>query len=345
MKERTDFQKLNFISYLSEMSDNQHRLTYLITGGAGSIARMFIRALFSQYPMCKIIALDNDDTDLYRLQQEYEHTEFHLIVELDDILNQRVLNQLIERHEPDLIIHTAAHKQVSLLEAFPERAYQINTLASILLFKLAQSSQIPVIFISTDKSVEPISVLGFTKWLAECAFISMQVKGCVLRLPNIWQTKGSFFSEFLDLYKVLGFIPLTHTDCERFIMAENELSNVLIQILEQLDLSTSTIVIPKNVSQIHIHQQLLEELESRKMSASMIKVVGLRPGEKIYEKMKWDSENGTELNLFSVFSKVPMQWNGVDFLDFINTNLGLVNLDSLKSASLTYLNKRLIVHE
>lgn len=327
------------------MSLNQHQLTYFITGGAGSIARMFIRTLFSVFPTCKIIALDNDDTDLYRLQQEYEHSEFNLVVELEDILNQTALNKLISYHKPDLIIHTAAHKQVSLLETFPERAYQINTLASIQLFEIAQTTRIPVLFLSTDKSVEPISVLGFTKWLAECAFVSMQVKGCVLRLPNIWETKGSFFSEFLDLYKLLGFIPLTHVDCERFIMTENNLFNVLKQILEQLDLSKSTVIVPSNVTHINIHQQLLSELEARNLSAELIKVTGLRPGEKIVEKMKWDSENGKELEFMSLFSKIPLQWNGFDFQHFINSSDSSLKLDSLKQTSVTYLNERLAVHE
>lgn len=261
----------------------------LITGGAGSIAKLISSSLLESddYSDSKIHLLDNDDTELYEVSKKnhsYENISYHL----DDITSSSFSDSL-KRINPDIIIHSAAHKQVSFLEQFPERAYLVNTLASSRLFDYCSSNNIKMIFISSDKAVEPISILGKSKWLAEIAFLQKFTPGLILRLPNIENTRGSFFST-TEINKHSEFVPITDLNCSRFIFKQEQFQDFFLNSLNVLKTDFSGTLVPSNLNPIKIVDYIKNELLLSNSILSF-KEVGLRNGEKIHEKLTWDFED------------------------------------------------------
>lgn len=287
--------------------------TILITGGAGSIAKMFLRAVLTN-ETTHCIALDNDDTELYRLEQEMSEYKGKLTCVLEDMTEYETLNQLIHHFKPDFILHTAAHKQVSLLQQFPKRTFKINTEASLRLFNIAKELAIPVVFLSSDKSVEPSGLLGLSKWMAEIAFLNFGIRGCIIRLPNLWDSKGSFFTEFPMLIKTNGFIPLTDDESTRYLTSENELRDAFLELVERFKEFNNVVLIPKMATQRNVYEFLLELINEKGLDSERIKLTGLRAGEKRHEKLVWDNEivDETQSVFFKTTKSTPNSWNGVD---------------------------------
>src|SRR5690606_10314700 len=133
------------------------------------------------------------------------------------ITNKDCLSNLFNQFSFTLVVHAAAHKQVSLLERFPDRAFEVNTAASIRLLEFAKQQDSHFLFISSDKSVEPSGILGISKWLVEAFIIQTQsAKTSIFRLPNIKGSRGSFFSEWEKVLHQKGFIPITDEQSTRF---------------------------------------------------------------------------------------------------------------------------------
>jgi FlaA1/EpsC-like NDP-sugar epimerase len=298
--------------------------TIFITGGAGSISGMFIRTVSSHFKdeSVHIIALDNDDTDLYRLQQQFLAENHTLTCVLDDIISFSTLEKHIDRYRPDFIFHSAAHKQVSLVEEFPERTFLVNTEASLRLFLVAKRRGIPVVFLSSDKAVEPNGLLGLSKWFAECAFLEWAIPGCVIRLPNLWDSKGSFFVEFPDIYKNKGFIPLTDKKASRYLLSEQTISSAFVDLIQDLSLFNGTIIVPYSVPERNVYEFLLELMKDSNVPESALLISGLRDGEKLREKLFWDEERMVRIldSQFVGCSETVMNWENMDLASVLDLN-------------------------
>jgi len=295
-----------------------------VTGGAGSISGMFIRSI-SQYfqdVSFQIIALDNDDTDLYRFKQQFEGGNHSLRCILDDIISFSTIEKHLDTFKPDFIFHSAAHKQVSLVEEFPDRTFLVNTEASLRLFLAAKKRAIPVVFLSSDKAVEPNGLLGASKWFAECAFLKWQIPGCVLRLPNIWDSRGAFFLEFSEIFRKKGFIPLTDRNASRYLLSESTISTAFVELIQDLNLFDGAIIVPNSVPKRNVYEFLLELMKEHDLSESDIVVSGLRDGEKLHEKLYWDEERMERVagsNFVASYDTV-MKWKNVDLERVLNVN-------------------------
>lgn len=271
----------------------------LITGAAGSIGKLFVESLLALDSGVEIWGLDNDDTELYKITQNISDTHrFHPV--LADISCSQELETLFSGQRFDYIIHTAAHKQVSLLEQFPQRSLNINTLASIQLFEYAKKADTSILFISSDKSVKPFGVLGLTKYLTELisSFYFEQVS--VLRLPNIIGSRGSFFSEWFDVYQNKGFIPVTDLFTKRYCISLQVLKSIIVDWYVHLRNMRNHVFIPSSTEEIQVYDFIRENASLKNISASSIRVTGLREGEKVVESLQWPHETFSTLDDCSV---------------------------------------------
>ena len=298
--------------------------TIFVTGGAGSISGMFIRSVIQYFQdvSFQIIALDNDDTDLYRFKQQFEGGNHSLRCILDDIISFSTIEKHLDTFKPDFIFHSAAHKQVSLVEEFPDRTFLVNTEASLRLFLAAKKRAIPVVFLSSDKAVEPNGLLGASKWFAECAFLKWQIPGCVLRLPNIWDSRGAFFLEFSEIFRKKGFIPLTDRNASRYLLSESTISTAFVELIQDLNLFDGAIIVPNSVPKRNVYEFLLELMKEHNLSESDIEVSGLRDGEKLHEKLYWVEERMERVagsNFVACYDTV-MKWKNVDLERVLNVN-------------------------
>jgi FlaA1/EpsC-like NDP-sugar epimerase len=184
----------------------------LVTGAAGSIGSPFAHRLLSAGPQ-RLVLLDHHEHSLFSLERALGRGHAELHFELADVRDVLRLGRIFEEHRPDVVVHLAAAKHVPYGERFPEGAVAVNVLATRTLLQLADRSNTTVfIYPSSDKSVEPPSLYGATKRVAEALVQSsaQQRHWGVVRYVNIIGTRGSVIETFTQ--QILAGQPLTVTD-------------------------------------------------------------------------------------------------------------------------------------
>ena len=270
----------------------------LVTGAAGSIGSELARQIAAYQP-AKLILLDQGETPLYEIEQELkskglsENCEFVI----GDIRQQDRVNRLMEAYLPQIVFHAAAYKHVPLMEDNPSEAILANVKGSKNLADAAHHYNVErFVFISTDKAVNPTSVMGATKRVAEmyvqslnalseCAFITT-------RFGNVLGSNGSVIPLFKKQLEAGGPITVTHEEVTRFFMTIPEAVELVLEAgvmanggeIFLFDMGESVKIYDLALKMIQLSgKELGKDIE--------IKVTGLRPGEKLYEELLANEEN------------------------------------------------------
>ncbi len=263
----------------------------LITGAAGSVGSELTKQLLN-CPYEKLVLVDIAESALYDLIKELEfentnHINFHLL----DITNPKPLRYLFEKYKPTLVFHTAAYKHVPLMEDHPHKAIELNILGTKLLADLAVKHEVSkFIFISTDKAVKPISVMGMSKRVAE-NYLTLLSYTCrtrfiTTRFGNILSSNGSV----LPLFKkqIEANTPLTVTDMNisRYFISKSTACSLILEIaLSHHDKSNMfTFNMGEPIKIMDLAKRLVA-LYKRVNKHVEIKLTGIRPGEKLHEDM------------------------------------------------------------
>jgi FlaA1/EpsC-like NDP-sugar epimerase len=244
--------------------------------------------------------VDQAEIALFEIEQELGGTESgaHLRPLIADVLDEPAMRELFRRHRPTIIFHAAAHKHVPLMERQPVEALKNNTLATAGLCRLASEHGVErFVFVSTDKAVNPTSVMGCSKRLGEMALQAQQlVPGnrtvfLAVRFGNVLGSSGSVIPIFKRQIAQGGPVTVTHQDVTRYFMTIPEAVGLVLQTatLGQggeifiLDMS-------RPVKIIDMARQMIE-LSGYKPDIDIeIKITGLRPGEKLYEELRQTGE-------------------------------------------------------
>lgn len=185
----------------------------------------------------------------------------------------------------DVVIHLAAMKHIDLCEANPNEAVFNNLLRLFVLLKEAKNTQTDIIFMSTDKAVEPTSVYGYTKALGEA--MVWEYGGRIVRSGNVIDSNGSVFEIWDRAIAMNQPVKITHPDMRRFFI---EPENLVKQIWQQY-LEGRHLIIPKMDRDVLLVEILKEKLAvagySMEDYPGGIEYIGLRPGEKLEEKLEW----------------------------------------------------------
>lgn len=269
--------------------------TILITGAAGTIGSGLSKLLATS-TFKNLILLDNAETPLYYLQKEFELHKFsniHFI--LGDIRDNHAIEEIFKTYNPSFIFHAAAYKHVSMMESNPYEAVTLNILATKHLADLALKHRVKTfIFISTDKAVNPISVMGMTKRIGERYLESLNLKNSTrfltTRFGNILGSNGSLiplFKKQLDLG-----IPLTITDKEvtRYFISNKKACLLILKIAMHThwEHALFTFKMGDPIKIIDVAHVFLDI--NRLNIKNNIKIIGLRPGEKPHENFVSDHE-------------------------------------------------------
>jgi FlaA1/EpsC-like NDP-sugar epimerase len=209
--------------------------TVLVTGGGGSIGSELCRQMCAVAPK-RIVIFDMYENDAYllrnELQREYDDIDFQ--VEIGNICDIDRLGDVFKKYRPSAVFHAAAHKHVPLMEMCPREAIQNNVFGTLNTVTLANEFGVErFIFISTDKAVNPTSVMGATKRMGEMiiqhyAQTSKTVFAAV-RFGNVLGSNGSVIPIFKRQIAEGGPVTVTHPDIERFFMTIPEASRLVIQ--------------------------------------------------------------------------------------------------------------------
>jgi FlaA1/EpsC-like NDP-sugar epimerase len=280
---------------LDEISDYLVNRRVLVTGAGGSIGSELCRQLVRFNPS-EIIMLDRDESALHEVQLSIYGRALLDTPQtvLADLRDERAINEVFDSRKPQVVFHAAALKHLPLLERYPHEAYQTNVLGTATVLNAAQRTGVEVfVNISTDKAANPISVLGFSKKIAErlTADISSrtnQGKYISVRFGNVLGSRGSVLMSFRDQIAKGGPVTVTHRGVTRYFMTISEAVQLVVQA-GAIGQSGEVLVLDMG-KPVNIHD-VAEQLVKNSGKPIKIEVVGLRVGEKVHEELFAEGEN------------------------------------------------------
>ncbi len=271
--------------------------TILVSGAAGSIGSEICRQLAGQSPG-RLILLDQNESGLYDLQQDLLRgwPELKHVAVIGDIVDQPKIDWLFATYRPTRVYHTAAYKHVPLMEAEPVEALRVNVLGSHNLGMAALAHGVRrFTFISTDKAVNPISVMGMTKLAAEYVLATCaRNSGCrfmTVRFGNVINSNGSVIPLFRRQVEQGGPVTVTHPEITRFFMAIEEAVSL---VLAAGDMGQGGEIFLLDMGQpvriLDVAHQVIRTANLLPERDIEIRIIGLRPGEKLHEELYWVGE-------------------------------------------------------
>lgn len=266
--------------------------TILVTGAAGSIGSEIVKQLLVYVPKA-ILLLDVAEMPLHKLYLKLEgiSNETQLIPCLGDIKDEPFMLHLFKIYQPEIVYHVAAHKHVPLLEGFPYQAIQNNVLGTKIVADLAISNRVQAfVFISTDKAVNPTSIMGASKRIAEQYIQSVNkenaTKFIITRFGNVFGSSGSVGPIFEKQIKMGGSVTITHPDMERYFMT---LTQACELVLESGTMGKGGEIfmfdMGKPVRILDLAYQMIISANLIPEKDIFIEWIGLRPGEKLQEDL------------------------------------------------------------
>lgn len=272
--------------------------TVLVTGGGGSIGSELCRQLCKVAP-ARIVVFDIYENDAYMLRNELlaEYDDIDVVIEIGNVCDESRIDEVFMKYRPSVVFHAAAHKHVPLMEVCPREAVRNNVFGTLNTVRAADAHGVErFIFISTDKAVNPTSVMGATKRMGEMvmqyyARTSKTVFSAV-RFGNVLGSSGSVIPVFQRQVAAGGPVTVTHPDIERFFMTIPEASRLVIQAggmarggeIFILDMGEPVKIVDLARGLIQL-QGLTPDVDVK------IEFTGLREGEKMYEELLMDEES------------------------------------------------------
>ncbi|WP_338667746.1 SDR family NAD(P)-dependent oxidoreductase [Pseudodesulfovibrio methanolicus] len=296
----------------------------LVTGSCGTIGSELVHQCLEKYGVKKLIGIDNNETELFFLGQRYlEHKEAKFY--LADIRDPQKLYHIMQG--VDIIFHAAAYKHVAMCEISPFEAVQTNILGVKNIISAAAENGVgQVIFTSSDKAANPTNVMGTSKLMGErlitAANQTINRNGTIFastRFGNVLGSNGSVIPIFREQIREGKPITLTDPQMTRFIMSIPEAVQLVINTA-QFACGGEVFVTKMPVIRIQdLAEVMIEELApqfGKKPEDIEIKVVGIKPGEKLYEELMTDEETSRTVELEHYFSVLPalrMHYGNIEY--------------------------------
>jgi len=282
----------------------------LVTGAAGSIGSELCRQIIKFNPE-KLILIDQNESELFNIIEEIKHNFPNLKYEaiIADIRDKIKTYNLLKTLQPNIIFHAAAYKHVPLMEENPDEAINNNSLGTLNMALSAQKNNVEkFVLISTDKAVNPVSVMGKTKRLAEMLISSLQNKGetkfISVRFGNVLGSRGSVIPTFQKQIKMGGPVKLTDKKMERYFMTIPESVLLVMEagaIGEDNDIYILDMGEPVKI--IDLAKELIKLSGFEPYKDIPIVFTGIRPGEKLKENIL-TAEEGTIATKYEKLYKV-----------------------------------------
>ena len=269
----------------------------MVTGGGGSIGTELCRQVAGFAPETLII-YERSEYNLYRIQNELEnlYPQLNLVALLGDVCDRRQVEGVLERYKPDMVFHAAAYKHVPLLQAHPAQAVKNNIIGTRITAEAASRSGCDkFVFISTDKAVNPTSILGATKRAGEIYCEGMNAvsstRFITVRFGNVLGSDGSVVPLFREQVRAGGPLTVTHPDMTRYFMTIRESCQLILQASVVEDEGGIYVLDMGEPVRIDYLAEQMIRLSGKEPGKDVeIQYVGLRPGEKLYEELFYDDE-------------------------------------------------------
>src|SRR5436190_2219130 len=291
-REQVEVDFASIASYLSQK-------TVLVTGAGGSIGAELCRQIARVLPT-RLILVDQAETPLFEIERELlDEREFTAAMPvLADVKNRARMRQVFEKYQPDVVFHAAAYKHVPLMEVNPLESVRNNALATKVVADAAvEHGASRFVLVSTDKAVNPKTVMGQSKavceWVVEAygARTDVSTRFVVVRFGNVLGSSGSVVPIFRRQIERGGPVTVTHPEMTRFFMTIPESASLVIQAgaiggeghVYVLDMGDP-------VKIVELAKQMIRLSGNEPERDIAIDFVGVRPGEKLHEELWGDGE-------------------------------------------------------
>lgn len=311
----------------------------LVTGGGGSIGSEICKQVARYHPN-SIIIFDIYENCAFELANELRdkyNGEMDIQVRIGSVRDVDRLREIFEKFKPDVIFHAAAHKHVPLMEDSPCEAVKNNVFGTYNVAMLADEYKVPkMVILSTDKAVNPTNVMGCTKRITEIIVQEMNARSqnthyAAVRFGNVLGSHGSVIPIFKKQIEKGGPVKVTHPDITRYFMTIPEAAQLVCQAgglakggeIFVLDMGEPVKIMDLAKNLIKLSGYSVEEIG--------IEIVGLRPGEKLYEELAMNDEIATRQKTANekIFVNQPLDINESKFENMMN-ELKDINDDNVR---------------
>jgi len=271
--------------------------TVLVTGGGGSIGSELCKQL-AKLPLKSLVIFEKSEFSLYQIESALTHQSSNLKLHaiLGDVSDRHCVNHALSRFRPNVIFHAAAYKHVPLLEYQVCEAIRNNILGTHNVAEAAIEFGVgKFVLISTDKAVNPSSIMGATKRAAEVVCHSMQYRSATsfiaVRFGNVLDSAGSVVPLFRQQIKSGGPVTVTHPDITRYFMTIPEACQLILQSAAVGNGGEVFVLeMGKPIKISYLAEQMIR-LSGKKLDQDIeISYTGLRPGEKMHEELFHEQE-------------------------------------------------------
>ena len=258
----------------------------LVTGAGGSIGSEIVRQV-AMFEPSALILLDHDETHLHDVMTDLED-DLEVGLALADIRDRERMLAVFRQHSPEVVFHAAAHKHVPLLETHPDEAVLTNVLGTANVADAALVTGVKTfVLISTDKAINPSSIMGVTKWLAEELIQSLQNGGpiyCAVRFGNVLGSRGSVIPTFIRQIERGGPVTVTDPSMIRYFMSVQEAVQLVLQAAAQSrGGEVFTLDMGEPVRILDLAEKVIRMSGRVPGTDIEISIVGPRPGERLQE--------------------------------------------------------------
>ncbi|MFD1773470.1 nucleoside-diphosphate sugar epimerase/dehydratase [Paenibacillus rhizophilus] len=311
----------------------------LVTGAGGSIGSEVCRQI-SRFRPKKLVLLGHGENSIYTIEIElkamFRDSGIQFYTEIADLQDESKIISLMKFHHPDVVYHAAAHKHVPLMQRNPEEAVKNNIIGTMNVAQAASLSGVGTfVMISTDKAVNPTSVMGSTKRIAEMIIQHMDrfsaTQFVAVRFGNVLGSRGSVIPLFRNQIEQGGPVTVTHPDMVRYFMTIPEASRLVIQAgalarggeIFVLDMGDPVKIVDLAKNLIRMSGYSIEEIG--------IEFTGMRPGEKLYEELLRDTEvhDGQVYPKIYVGKSYEVNFESINHLLKVYDSLSIEELRSL----------------
>ena len=306
----------------------------LVTGGSGSIGSSIIKEILKNFKDTKIISLDLSEYQTYLINEELKSKNLQFVI--GNINDRKLIESILKKYKVTIIFHAAAYKHVPFMEENIYQSFQNNCIGTQNLVNISLENNIKkFILISSDKAVRPTNVMGLSKRLSEAIIDYHQQKYlnnevstlfCTVRFGNVLESSGSLIPLLRKQIKSGGPITITHPEVTRYFMTLSEAAHLVIEssfltkgsdiFLFEMGKPMKILDLAKRMINLYGHQ-----VKSDNDNGIDIKMIGLRPGEKMYEELLVNdkSKSTNNPNIFISDEERIDEKNYQKYINFINS--------------------------
>ncbi len=273
--------------------------TIFLTGGTGSFGQFFTKKTLSEKNIKKLIIFSRDEMKQWLMKNEIKDKRLEFVI--GDIRDKERIEETTKN--VDIIIHAAATKIVPTAEEFPSECIKTNVFGAMNLITAAKKNNVKnVIALSTDKACNPVNLYGATKLTSDKLFVSSNefkknaTKFSVVRYGNVINSRGSVIPFFKSFGKN-STIPITHKDMTRFMITLNDAVDLVYYSLKEMIGGEIFVKKAPSINILDIAKAIHKKLN--------IKIIGVRPGEKIHEEMININDSRNTYEYKEIFKILP----------------------------------------